>query len=392
MAREKGVTKGTHQKHDRSWRCWLDFLQRIDFPNDPYLEGIIPNERLRLCGAFMHAVRRGDFGKASVSGGTARTAVEHVAAKFTSSGRDSPILDTRGKVHTHIDRQTKGYKKDDPSTKHQKALPPVVFKHRLHMATHPREQARAWLMCGALFFAKRSCEYTYVGSGERKTRPVRPRDVVFRNGAQVVPHGSPHLHLAESVSIDFGHQKSNIRDETVTQDNNGKSDLNPVPLIANTIRRLRSYPGYSDKWEIFTYYDGKTFSRITSTEVLVDLKCSVDAIGVEVLGFTSDDIGTHSVRASLAMMMCLAREQVYTIMLVGRWSSDAFLAYIEKQVKEFTRGVSSRMLQNDTFYNVPLADAPRSTNQNRGRSHHRANSIIFGGRAGSLRHQLRERN
>ena len=205
MAREKGVTKGTHQKHDRSWRCWLDFLQRIDFPDDPYLDGIIPTERLRLCGAFIHAVRRGDFGKASVAGGTARTAVEHVAAKFTSSGRDSPILDTRGKIHIHIDRQTKSYKKDDPSTNHQKALPPIVFKHRLRMASHPREQARAWLICGALFFAKRSCEYAYVGSGERKTRPTQPCDIVFRNGAQVVPHDSPYLHLAESVSIDFGH-------------------------------------------------------------------------------------------------------------------------------------------------------------------------------------------
>ena len=57
MAREKGVTKGTHQKHGRSWRCWLDFLQRIDFPNDPYLDGIVPTELLRLCGAFMHVVQ-----------------------------------------------------------------------------------------------------------------------------------------------------------------------------------------------------------------------------------------------------------------------------------------------------------------------------------------------
>ena len=79
------------------------------------------------------------------------------------------------------------------------------------------------------------------------------------------------------------------------------------------------------------------------------------ALGVDTLGFTSNDVGTHSVRASLAMMMYLAREQIYTIMLVGRWSSDAFLAYIEKQVKEFTTGVSSRMLQSDTFFNIPLA-------------------------------------
>ena len=103
--------------------------------------------------------------------------------------------------------------------------------------------ARAWLVCGALFFAMRSCEYTSVGSKDRKTRPVRPCDIVFRNGAKVVPHNSPLLHLAETVSVDFGFQKSDVRDETVSQDNNGRSGLNPVPLWAHTIRRLRSYPG-----------------------------------------------------------------------------------------------------------------------------------------------------
>ena len=43
------------------------------------------------------------------------------------------------------------------------------------------------------------------------------------------------------------------------------------------------------------------------------------------------------------MVMYLTKEPVYTIVLVG-WSSDTFLTYIEKQIKEFTKGVSSRML------------------------------------------------
>ena len=68
-------------------------------------------------------------------------------------------------------------------------------------------------------------------------------------------------------------------------------------------------------------------------------------------------------------------------MLTGRWSSDAFLAYIEKQVKEFTQGVSSRMLQHDTFYNTPLATTrATSNNKNYNKSFHRANLKIFGGR------------
>ena len=317
-----------------------------------------------------------------------------MAATFVAGGRRSPILSTLGKVHIHIERQTRGYKREDPAAAHEKALPPFVFRKLLHSASLPREQALAWLICGALFFAMRSCEYTFTGNGERKTRPVRPCDIVFWRKAAVTPHDCPLLHTADSISIDFGDQKSEIKNETVSQDNNGDSDLNPVTLYANTIRRLRSYPGYKDTWSICTYHDGKTFTKINSREVLVVLRSTVDTIGAKTLGFTSDEIGTHSVRASLAMMMYLAREPVYTIMLVGRWSSDAFLAYIEKQVKEFTRGVSSRMLQLDSFFNVPLARiAQKDPTRNQGKNHHRqANLNIFGRQAGSLRHKLRPRN
>ena len=56
----------------------------------------------------------------------------------------------------------------------------------------------------------------------------------------------------------------------------------------------------------------------------------MDAIGVNVLGFTSSEIGTNSVRASLAMMVYPTKEQIYTIILMRRWNSDAFLAFIEK--------------------------------------------------------------
>ena len=116
----------------------------------------------------------------------------------------------------------------------------------------------------------------------------------------------------------------------MSQDSNYKTDLNPVILLALTVQHLLRYQGYSSKWKLFTFYDGRNFSKINATEILVNLRCSVDAIGVDLLGFTRNKIGTHSVRASLAMMMYLSMDQIYTIMLVGRWNSDAFLAYIEK--------------------------------------------------------------
>ena len=102
----------------------------------------------------------------------------------------------------------------------------------------------------------RSCKYTYVGKGERKTRPIKLRDIVFRNSTQVLSNEDESLHSAETVSIYFGEHKLELKDETVSQDRNDKSGLNPVKLYAGIVRRIRSYQNVSDNWPIFTFFDG----------------------------------------------------------------------------------------------------------------------------------------
>ena len=71
------------------------------------------------------------------------------------------------------------------------------------------------------------------------------------------------------------------------------------------------------------------------------------------LSFTGKDVGTHSIRASLAMALYLKKRMVSTIMLIGRWSSDAFLLYIRRQVQEFSAGVSADMVSHDQFFTIP---------------------------------------
>ena len=53
----------------------------------------------------------------------------------------------------------------------------------------------------------------------------------------------------------------------------------------------------------------------------------------------------HSIRLGAAMAMYLEEFPVYVIMMTGRWSSDAFLRFIRKQVEQFSHNVSSRMLR-----------------------------------------------
>eukprot|EP00957_Ditylum_brightwellii_P132687 10117726-Ditylum_brightwellii.AAC.1 len=90
------------------------------------------------------------------------------------------------------------------------------------------------------------------------------------------------------------------------------------------------------EWSIDSIERNKTINRITSTEIRLLIRASVQAYGEDKLGFKSEEVGTHSNRSAAAMAMYLAGVPVYTIMLIGRWSSDAFLRYIWKQVQEFS--------------------------------------------------------
>jgi hypothetical protein len=78
---------------------------------------------------------------------------------------------------------------------------------------------------------------------------------------------------------------------------------------------------------------------IASHQVLAALCTASASVGSGHLGFEPHEMGTHSLQSGAAMEMFLASVPVHTIMLIGRWSSNAFLQYICKQVEQFLKGV-----------------------------------------------------
>ena len=62
-------------------------------------------------------------------------------------------------------------------------------------------------------------------------------------------------------------------------------------------------------------------------------------IGEGVLHIAANKIGTHSIHSGAAMAMFLGGCPVFLIMMIGLWSSNAFLCYIRKQVEEFNHNV-----------------------------------------------------
>jgi hypothetical protein len=93
----------------------------------------------------------------------------------------------------------------------------------------------------------------------------------------------------------------------------------------------------------------RDFDSATALRMLRGFISSVDHKG---LGLNPKRIGLHSLCLLAAMAMYLNGVPVYTIMLLGRWSSDAFLRYIRKQVESFGSGVSSKMIVTSRFLHV----------------------------------------
>ena len=67
------------------------------------------------------------------------------------------------------------------------------------------------------------------------------------------------------------------------------------------------------------------------------LRGFISSVDFKGLGLNPKRIGLHSLCSLAAMALYLNVVPVYTIMLLGCWSSDAFLPYIRKQVESRPR-------------------------------------------------------
>ena len=258
-----------------------------------------------------------------------------------------------------MEQTYRGYKNLDPGVKQQKAAPISILREVHNSAVGPLGIAIAQLTCLAFFFAMRSCEYSKTTANEssKRTKIIRIKNVRFFHHHRVLPHSSLLLAQADYVNITFEFQKNEERNESVGMYRVKKElYLCPVALAAKIVQRVRSYPGSDDpekrKINQFMTPDGK-WKEITSASIRGKLRAAARVIGEATLGFKPEDIGTHSLRSGAAMALYLAKVPTLTIMIIGRWKSDAFLRYIRKQVAQFSQNLSTQMLQNENFYTVP---------------------------------------
>jgi hypothetical protein len=367
-AAKGAVEEGTNAKQVRSWTRFQLYLLSIGLTSDPYLDNFSRAQKIKILGAFAHAIREGRYctqkRNKPIKSESVRAALDGVAQAFKLADRADPRLDSGNKLAFFLQRQLRGYSStDDPPTP-QVAMTASILRMFYKLSVSPFDRALCELFIGAFFFAMRSCEYVQV-SGPRKTKLLTIKNINFYRGKRQLHHTDPTLHLADCVSITFEQQKRDTKNDIITQHHSTDALLCPVKIWSKIIRRLITYPNSSPDTPINTYlHSNSTSHRFTGLELLKRIRLAASTLGPEKLGFTPDQLGLHSARSGAAMAMCLAGVPVFTIMLLGRWSSDAFLRYIRKQVKEFSAGISNKMIQHEEFFTIPTASAddPRVPN------------------------------
>jgi hypothetical protein len=354
------VVQGTNAKQIRAWSRFQCYLGYIGLSSDPYLDGFSQFQRAKIISAFAHAFQEGRFChgvcRQSLKSDSVRAALDNISQAFKLADRPNPRLDRDGKPSLFLQRQLRSYKSADPPVKAQPALTASILRRFHSTALSEFDKTLCELFIGAFFFAMRSCEYVQV-QGQRRTKLLCLRNISFFKKRQRLIPSDPGLHKAlhkaDCVSITFELQKKDAKFDMVSQHRSNDPLLCPVNIWAKIVKRIYSYPTSSPDTPVNTYFFSEDSQNLFSgKELLSRIRIAAKSIGEEVLGFPPESIGLHSARSGAAMAMYLGGVPVFTIMLLGRWSSDAFLRYIRKQVQECSSGMSQKMIANERFFTI----------------------------------------
>ena len=228
----------------------------------------------------------------------------------------------------------------------------------------------------AYFFAMRSCEFTLTPQPGR-TKIIRLRGVVFRDSNNVVlPHDdSASLPRAFRVTLTFEDQKNGTKNDRRTHQQTTDPVLCPVKRLVSLVQRiLRTCPAANSDTPINQICLISIPTQVSSTVLRQYMRSTCTARGGKAtFGYDASNIGTKSIRSGAAMGLFLMNHPVHKIMILGRWSSDAFLVYIRPQVLEWTNNMSQDMIQFNSYTD---ATDPRRTQPSDPRTRQR---LLFNG-------------
>ena len=89
----------------------------------------------------------------------------------------------------------------------------LVLQKMLLIANNHQDEAMAWLLIGAIFFAMRSCEYLESSNKQKqREKTLEKGNIVFKKGNKTIPHSSTQVGKADLVRIKFEFMKNQDMD------------------------------------------------------------------------------------------------------------------------------------------------------------------------------------
>jgi hypothetical protein len=146
--------------------------------------------------------------------------------------------------------------------------------------------------------------------------------------------------------------------DTRTQRRSGHRFLCPVLRWGSAVKRIiATIPNYNDQTNLCSVLlNGEVLDLSNSfVRKLLRHTCTLYG-GHTTFGFHPHEIGNRSIRSGAAMALFLMDHSPAKIMILGRWSSDAFLVYIRPQVLEWTHNMSCDMIYLDSFFDAANRD------------------------------------
>jgi hypothetical protein len=208
----------------------------------------------------------------------------------------------------------------------------------------------------------------------KRTKQLCLQNIRFFSDGRLLSTPSANLEFAESVAVTFEMQKNEQKHETIIHGRTDDPVLCPVKQWVHLVNWIWSYQGTTENTPVSTVWRYDRREQITSRQAITSLRAACATIGSARPSFEPDEIGTHSLLSSATMEMYLAGVPVYTIMLIGRWSSDAFLQYIRRQVEQFSKDVSQKMITHRSFRTIPDIAPQVVSNEDPRQRNHRYNA------------------
>ena len=244
-----GVVAKNNNKRNKYWQHWKQYT--ADFQVDPYLSNCNNTEKIIIITAYAARVRTGCYGRGNVVKVQSVTdALAAISTTIELAGESSPIYKADKKYKVPVARMVEGFRREDPPSTPQIAIPVKVVIKCLLMAYEqkcPLQQAIGDLSAIAFFYLLRVGEYikpkTHKVNGITKlsTRTVQfaVEHIGFFKQGKVLPRHSPlsTLVTADSCTFKITNQKNGRMGQTIHQHATNK-DFCQVRATARRVHHI----------------------------------------------------------------------------------------------------------------------------------------------------------